>query len=391
MAMRAKAVQLVQQTLEHPFECIKVISKYVVQSYTTDIPYSHIWTSYIANEVGLANNQAPLTASCDKGANWFRRRKRYKLGQAYGGDYIPCPGDYIYFSSTYEQADATDVGIVLESDGTFVTIVYWSEKRGCPRKTTQYLHNDEIIGYGIPEYEDVRKIEMPDMATKGDGVAIIGEETYVHIGPDGETARTGTLKKGHAVEVLGITPTGWLKVVWGLSATGYAFVDNTKFIHKVIKDEIPYPRYEGFAVGDKVQFKGGALYKHPSSKGKSKFVRSFVCKIDGFAEHGDLYHVIDVNDKTGFKGWVAKNNVDFIPEVGYNKCKGEISVDRACLRVGPGREFTKVQKWPQMAKGNVVDILGIDTDNDKNEWALVVICGVKGYVEDYCINYIIEA
>lgn len=381
MAMRAKAVQLVQQTLEHPFECIKAISKYVVWSYTTDIPYSHIWTSYIANEVGLANNQAPLTASCDKGANWFRRRKRYKLGQAYGGDYVPYPGDYIYCSSTYEQADATNVGIVLDSNGTFVRFVHWED--GCPKEEEWYNHNPLIIGYGIPEYEDVAKIDVPMLATKGDGVAIIGEETYVHIGPDGETARTGTLKKGHAVEVLGITPTGWLKVVWGLSATGYAFVDNTKFIHKVVKDEIPYPKYEGFGLGDKVQFKGGKLYKQP--KGKSKVVSPFVGKITG--EKNGLFHL----ECAKIKGWVDKTDVDFVPEVGYNKCKGEISVDRACLRVGPGREFTKVQKWPQMAKGNVIDILGIDTDNDGNEWALVVICGVRGYVEDYCINYIIEA
>lgn len=385
MATRAEVVQLVQQVLEHPFECITKISKYVVWNYTTDVPYSHIWTSYIANEVGLANNQAPLTASCDKGANWFRRRKRYKLGQAYGGDYIPCPGDYIYFSSTYEQTDVTDVGIVLSHDGTLATIAYWNCEDGCPKEGTYYLHDMRVIGYGIPEYEDVAKIDVPVLATKGDGVAIIGEECYVHIGPDGETARIGALKKGHAVEVLGITPTGWLKVVWGLSATGYAFVDNTKFIHKVIKDELPYPKYKGFRIGDKVQFKGGKVYKQPSRGSKSKVVSPFVGKITG--EKNGLFHLECVK----IKGWVNKTSVDFVPEVGYNKCKGEISVDKACLRVGPGREFTKVQKWPQMAKGNIVDILGIDTDNEKNEWALVVICGAKGYVEDYCINYIIEA
>lgn len=385
--MRAKAVQLVQQTLKHPFGCIKTISKYVVESYTTDIPYSHIWTSYIANEVGLANNQAPLTASCDKGANWFRRRKRYKLGQAYGGDYNPRPGDYIYFSSTYKQTDVTDVGIVLDNDGTLVTIAYWNCENGCPKEGIYYRHDMRVIGYGIPEYEDVAKIEMPMLATKGDGVAIVGEECYVHIGPDGETARTGTLKKGHAVEVLGVTPTGWLKVVWGLSLTGYAFVDNTKLVHRVIRDEIPYPKYEGFRIGDKVQFLGGKVFKQANKNSKSKTAVPFVGKITG--DKNGMYYIENVNKP--LSGWIAKTDVDFVPELGYNKCKGEISVDKACLRIGPGREFTKVQKWPQMAKGNIVDILGIETDSDKNTWAMVVICGVRGYVEDYCINYIIEA
>ena len=76
MAMRANVEQLVRQTLERPFECIAEISRYVTSNYNVGVPYSHIWTSYIANKAGLANSQAPLTASCDRGANWFRRRKR---------------------------------------------------------------------------------------------------------------------------------------------------------------------------------------------------------------------------------------------------------------------------------------------------------------------------
>jgi len=383
MAMRAKVVQLVQQTLEHPFECIMEISKYVIWNYTLGVPYSHIWTSYIANKGGLTDSQAPFTASCDKGANWFRRRKRYKLGQAYGGDYVPCPGDYIYCSTTYEQVDATDVGIVLESDGTLVKFVYWED--GCPKIAEWYNHSLLIIGYGIPEYEDVAKIEMPVLATKGSGVAIIGEECYVHLGPNGETGRIGTLKKGHAVEVLEMQSNGWLKVVWGLSPSGYGFIDDVKFVHKVVKDEIPYQPYNGFVIGDKVQFKGGKLYKQSNIKGKSKVVGPFIGKITGVI--GMMYHLEDGKRK----GWVAKNNVDFIPVLGYNKCKGEISMDKSCLRIGPGKEFTKVQKWPQMAKGNIVDVLGIDTDSEDDRWALIVIGGVKGYVEECCINYIIEA
>lgn len=330
MAMRNEVVSLVRQMLEHPFECIKAISKYARDNYITDVPYSHIWTSYTANEMSLDYTQAPLTASCDKGANWFRRRKRYKLGQAHGGDYIPCPGDYIYLSSTYEQADATDVGIVLSNDGTLVTLVHW--ENGCPKERTCYLHDPIIIGCGIPDYEDVNKIEMPELATKGNAVVIIGEECYVHIGPGSETGRIGTLKKGHAVEVLTMQPNGWLKVVWGLAPSGYAFVDNTKFLHKTIKDE--------------------------------------ECP----------YHV---ENKT--KGWGQKA-VDFITKQGYNQPRSEIVEDKACLRVGPGKEFTKVQKWPQMAVGNAVDVTEQDIDDDGNGWYLVTICGVKGYVERRCVN-----
>ena len=388
MATRAEVVSLVQQTLERPFLSIIDISKNTIMCYSkSDVPYSHIWTSYIANKGGLTNSQAPLTASCDKGANWFRRRKRYKLGQSYGGSYVPCPGDYIYFSSTYKQADATDVAIVLSSDGTLVTVAYWDCEEGYPKEGTWYLHDMRIIGYGIPEYEDVVKIEMPELATKGNAVAIIGEETYVHTGPGIETPRTGTLSKGYAVEVLGTTLTGWLKVVWGLSKNGYAYIDNGKLLHKIIKDEIPYTKFEGFKIGDKVQFKGGKLYSNKTQGSKCKTShKPFVAKVTGVSS--GRYHIEEQIGTKRRKGWADKKDVDFVPVFGYDKYKGEVSVNKACLRIGPGREFTKVQKWPQMVKGNIVDVLGTDTDDDNNKWLLIVIGGVKGYVEDYCIEYI---
>lgn len=382
MAIRKEVVCMVQQTLEHPFECIKAISEYTIQNYTVGIPYSHIWTSYIANKAGLENDQAPFTASCDKGANWFRKRKRYKLGRVYGGDYIPYPGDYIYISATYEQADATDVGIVLNSDGTLVQFVCW--ENGCPKLMGLYNSDSHIIGYGIPDYEDVKKIDMPELATHGNATAIVGEKVCVYPAPDTESVRIGNLDKGQAVEVLGVTSTGWLKVVWGLSHSGYGFIDNTRFCHKVLKDETPYSKYEGFKLGDKVQFKGGKVLKQPSKNGKSRIASAFVGKITG--EKNDMYFIEDTNKP--FNGWVDKTAVDFPPVMGYNKHKGEVVNDKVNVRIGPGCEFTKVQKWPQLTVGNLVDVLGVDTDNNGNEWCLIVIEGVKGYVQDYHINYI---
>ena len=381
MATREQVVQLVQQTLASPIDCIAEISKHVVWNYTVDVPYSHIWTSYIAHKVGLGNTQAPLTASCDVGANWFRRRKRYKLGQAYGGDYTPQPGDYVYVSSTYEQTDVTDVGIVLSCDGALMQYVHWNE--GQPRTVTWYVHDADIIGFGIPDYEDVNKIDMPMLATKGNAIAIIQEMTTIWSLPTVESISLGTLSKGWAVEVLEVTPTGWIKVVWGLSTkNGYGYIDNTKFIHKIIHDEIPYQKYKGFRIGDKVQFVGGKVFKQPNKNGKSKVVGPFTGKITG--DKSGMYFIEDTNKP--FHGWVDKKSVDFISDIGYTKRKGMVDTDQAYLRIGPGREFTKVQKWPQMVKGNIVDVLGVTTDDDNNEWYYVVIEGVKGYIEDYCIS-----
>lgn len=387
MATRMDVVSLVQQTIEHPLWCITEMSKYAMQNYTLDVPYSHIWTSCIANKVGLADSQAPLTASCDKGANWFRRRKRYKLGQAYGGDYIPQPGDYIYFSSTYEQADATDVGIVMDNDGTIITFVCWDFDNGCPNERTYYLSDPIVIGYGIPDCEDVVKVDMPALAMQGNGVVVIGEDDYVYAQPYKEMVRVGMLKRGYAVEVLEATPTGWLRVVWGLSPSGYAFINNTSLIHKIIQDEVPYQRYEGFKIGNRVQFRGGKIYRTKKEKSKSKInAKPFIAKISGTTN--ERYYI---EEQTGAKrkGWVDKLDVDFIPEFGYNPQKGEIVTDEAYLRIGPGIEFTKVQKWPQMAIGNVVDVLGSYKDDEAaDEWLVVVINGVRGYVNSNCVKFI---
>lgn len=377
--MRDKVVRLVQRIVERPEECIAEISQYIARNYPADVSYSHIWTSYVANKAGLDENQAPLTASCDRGANWFRRRKRYKLSQAYGGDYSPYRGDFIYFSSTCEQADATDVGIVLDSNGMFVKFVHWNGY--CLEVEEWYINNYFIIGYGIPVYSGMCEV-LPCSVVEGNNVAIMNHTTHVYEKPNNSTKQLGTLKEGHSVVVLETTPTGWLKVVWGLSETGYAYIDNHNFFHKVLKDELPYQKSKGFKVGDYVRFNGGRLFKQATTNSKSKIVISFIGKITG--ENNGMFHL----ETRGIKGWVNKTDVDFISQAGYNKRKGEIAVVRACLRVGPGREFTKVQKWPQLVKDNIVDVLGIETDNDKNEWLLVAICGVKGYVEDYCVNYI---
>lgn len=385
MAARAKVVSLVQQTLERPFECIAEISKYVVHNYNVGVTYSHIWTSYIANKAGLTDSQAPLTASCDRGANWFRKRKRYKLGQAYDGGYVPHSGDYVYISSTYEQADVTDVGIVLESDGTFVRFARWKE--GCPKEEEWYNHNLLIVGYGVPDYEDAVKIDIPMLATKGGAVAIAGEEAYVHLSSSREAVRVGALKKGHAAEVLGTDASGWMKVVWGLSPTGYAYIDNAKFVHKIIRDELPYQKWEGFKIGDSVQFKGGKVFKQSSKSGKSKTIGPFVGKIDGVNNKDGMFHLECVKTK----GWVCESDVDVAPSLGYNKHEGKVTRDNACLRIGPGKEFTKVQKWPQLAEGNVVDVLGTDVDNSGDEWYLITIEGVKGYIDSHCLSHNVEA
>lgn len=333
MATRMDVVHLVQHTISHPFECIVDISKYVVRNYIMDIPYSHIWTSYIVDKTGLGKTQAPFTASCDKGANWFRRRKRYMLGQAYGGEYIPHSGDYIYFSSTYEQADATDVGIVIGSTNTIAIVARWNYSNGCPQEMIYELRNPNVIGYGIPEYEEDNEIGMPRLATQGYAIAIVSSQTYVHTGPNRNTERIGMLRKGCDVEVLGMSPNGWMQIVWESAPLGYGFVNSTEIPYQLLKDETPYPKYE----------------------------------------------II-----------VPKTDVDFKLKFGYNIGKGEIIEDESYLRTGPGLEFAKVQKWPQLVKGNIVDIIDIHKDINNYNWYLIAINGIEGYIEDYCIN-IIEA
>lgn len=377
MAIRNDVVQLVQQAIERPFQCIAEISKYCTEHYDIDIPYSHIWTSYIASKVGLTESQAPFTASCDKGANWFRKRKRYKVGQAYGGNYIPCPGDFIYCSTTYSQADATSVGIVISGDGTFVKFAYWES--GSPSVVGRYASSESIIGYGIPDYEDVPKIEIPELAMTGTSVAILDEASFIYASPASDSAHIGVLGKGQAIEVLEPLPSGWAKVVWGLSSLGYGYLDNIRLRHRYIADATPYCEVEWFRKGQYVQFKGGRLYKRPNPNSKYKRSVPFNSIIYDVDEKAQMCYFPP-------KGWARKSDVDFAPASGYNKHKGEVILDGACVRVYPGDDATKVQQWPQLVKGNIVDVLGIDTDDKGEPWYWIVIGGAKGYVKKCYID-----
>ena len=108
-----------------------------------------IFVSWCANECGfIEEGVIPMFAGCDNGVAWFRERDEWK-----DRDYIPNPGDIIFFDWEYDgYTDTADhVGIVERVDGD---IVYTIEGNSgdAVREKHYTIGQRNILGYGTPDY-----------------------------------------------------------------------------------------------------------------------------------------------------------------------------------------------------------------------------------------------
>lgn len=354
-------------------EILSELKSSQIWGHTVDIPLSHLFVSHVAHKAGLDRNQAPFTANCDEGANWFRAKRKYEMGWNYGGSYIPQVGDVVYFSSTHQQADATNVGYVLEWDGALLQVMYHCGGR----ISTHYQYmSEDIIGFGIFDYYYYDR-ENTDDKIKYTSTAIANDELQVYGIPNDASAIMGTIKMGASAEVIEIMDTGWLKVRWMLSPKGYGYIKpNCKILPHM--ESYQEQSHILFKVGDRVQSKALKSFQHNSvTKGKPKKCNPCSVTIEDVDVNKKMYKV----SGPACKGWIYQKDVDFIRQSEYSNTIGEITNHITELRVGPGTEFTKVQQWPQLVKGNRVDILA-----EIDGWYQVAICGIKGYVNSNCIN-----
>lgn len=338
------------------------------------IPCSHLWASKVLEMAGV--QLFPSTASCDAGANWYRKKKWYNVGHAYGGNYIPRIGDTCYFSTTYEQADATHVGIVQNCDGTLVEVACCSSEAN-PTLTNQtfYLSNPYIIGFGT---NTERPLESYSGVDNGIGTVIANDTLIVRTEPHNKGKQVGTLPKGRSVEVLAIdTHSGWFKIAWSISKTGFAYVPtNVKYLRHVVA----YNQSNSFYnKGDSVR-----CVVHKRLGRCDRFIGKVVDIIESGHQSG---HQIEVELERGRRYKLPQKRVDIVGEPGYNVWKGKVTAQVLNLRVGPGVEFTKVQQWPQLVSGEVVSVFDEEVASDGAPWLRIFYRGHKGYVHS---KYIME-
>lgn len=368
MATRENLIMLINNV---PQRIIYEVLKHEMWNYSVNIPLSHVLVSHLAYNAGLHNKQVPFTVSCDAGANWFRDRRQYRLGQAYGGTYKPEVGDVIYFSSTHRQADATHVGYVKNFDGSIITILSMKECK--LTEDSYYIDNPYIIGFGVPFFDDIY-----EFGTKAKCIGIVDCNMCVKLIPNDTSTKVGMLYKGQSVSMVDVVENGWFKIVWKISKTGYGYIKPDCVLLKVVE---PYQQYYGPKVGDTMWSNAIRYFKYPStSKGRPKVCKPGLVTIE---EVSPKMCKVSSKDKKAnkFNGWIDKSFVDIPCDLGYNNLRGEVTASVLNVRVGPGAVFTKVQEWPQLVSGNVVTITGVDEDTDGTKWYTIWFEGIAG-----CVN-----
>lgn len=113
--------------------------------------HSHVqwcacFVSWCADQCGYINaGIIPKHAACQSGANWFQSQGQWK-----SRDYIPSPGDIIYFDWN-SDGHTEHIGIVERvENGTVYTIEGNSSNRCAERHYS--VGARDIYGYGVPAY-----------------------------------------------------------------------------------------------------------------------------------------------------------------------------------------------------------------------------------------------
>lgn len=131
---------------------IRYYNRITGSSFSLSDKWCAIFVSAVARMVGVGTDVVPNFADCDDGTRWFRDKGRYAKSAAYGGDYVPNPGDVVFYSSGKTQSDSTHVGYVVQvSNGQLMAIE--GNHHDAVGYRTISLTDAKIIGYGrVAEY-----------------------------------------------------------------------------------------------------------------------------------------------------------------------------------------------------------------------------------------------
>ena len=111
--------------------------------YTSRVSWCACFVSWCGDQCGyLDAGILPKFSYCDSGIAWFQER-----GQWQGRDYIPSPGNIIFFDYDH-NGSANHVGIVESCDGSTVYTIEGNASDAV-KQLCYSIENDSVIGYGI--------------------------------------------------------------------------------------------------------------------------------------------------------------------------------------------------------------------------------------------------
>lgn len=248
------------------------------------------------------------------GYNQDRSWEVYDLSKPYGWDCSkiskPCSSDcsnlvrtcvayavqrpVTWFSTLNEVSVLSSTGIFDVIEDTKYTTADTYLKRGDILNTCTQGHTVVVLDNG----SGIASRAEPE--SKIIGIATAKTAMYVRDGADKTAKALGTVAKGETVKVLELTPSGWYRIVWEKSESGYSFTKAGESYYSFAQ-AVPEP----IEVGDKVYYNGSAQYISawslapvPSKAGYAK-----VTQICANGKH--KYHIIGDN----VYGWVDEDTL----------------------------------------------------------------------------------
>ena len=114
--------------------------------FNSHVQWCACFVSWCADQCGYIDaGIIPKHAACQDGANWFQAHGQWK-----SRDYIPSPGDIIYFDWNGD-GHTEHVGIVEKVENGTVYTVEGNASNTCARRNYM-VGSSDIYGYGIPAY-----------------------------------------------------------------------------------------------------------------------------------------------------------------------------------------------------------------------------------------------
>lgn len=126
---------------------IQMYNELTGAGFSMTVAWCAIFVTVVARLVGVPTSIIPTFASCDVGAQWFRKKGRYEKSRFYGGSYVPKRGDVIFYSSKRTQNDSTHVGYVVSVAGETIKAIEGNKNDRVGYRTIK-LSDKYIIGYG---------------------------------------------------------------------------------------------------------------------------------------------------------------------------------------------------------------------------------------------------
>ncbi|SFB38013.1 peptidoglycan-binding protein [Clostridium frigidicarnis] len=107
-------------------------------------PWCAMFVSWCANKAGILGSVVPRYSYCETGANWYKSRGRYRTRFS---NYIPKPGDVIFFTKASGFYYHTGIVIEYNSSNNIITTIEGNAGQAVSKRYYTLNHSD-INGYG---------------------------------------------------------------------------------------------------------------------------------------------------------------------------------------------------------------------------------------------------